>query len=194
MSCLLPIVATTCSNSNIIPTMKSIALRFLALSCLGALVSFHPALADTVQPCGNQSPYGPSQPPPCGQQAGVNLFSAYTGNAHRDVLDLSVFGSVGRMPLQFVRSSNTRLAPQSASQGRFGRDGVWTHNYQWLLRYGGIYSNGQPALRIGYPDGSDTIFVLSTSTAGLWLPPANTDERLFQDGTLFTLQRSTGEL
>ncbi len=82
---------------------------------------------------------------------GMNVFSSYSGNAHRKVVDLAVFGSVGAMPLRFERYSNTRTAPQTTTQGRFGREGVWTHSYQWFLRDGGTYSNGQPALRLMNP-------------------------------------------
>jgi hypothetical protein len=82
------------------------------------------------------------------------------------------------MPLRFTRYSNTRMAPQSSGQGRFGREGVWTHSYQWHLRSVGTYSHGQPALKLGYPDGADTLFVRSADDPTLWLGAANVGDRI----------------
>jgi hypothetical protein len=167
-------------------------------------------------PCANQSPGGPAQPPGCTGGSGgggsnkpcpnddsspppndcngTNFFSAYSGNAHRHVVDLRVFGSVGEMPLHFARYSNTRLAPQASSQGRFGREGVWTHNYQWHMRSGGTSGEGQPQLRVGTPSGADLLFVQDVTDAALWVGTANANWEIRQNGAEFALRNMGGEV
>lgn len=149
------------------------------------------------QPCGNNLTQSPSSPPskspPCNGD-GANLFNAYTGNASRSVVDLSVFGSVGNLPLKMVRYSNTRLSSMAQATGRFGKEGAWTHSYQWLLRNGGLYTNGEPMLRLGFPDGADMAFIRDATDPTQWLPHANGDARITQSGSDFTLLRASGEL
>lgn len=190
-------------------------LHILLLGCLFSAVQAF----GTGQPCANQQPGGASQPPgggsgggsgggggdeggdgggdsspPPGDCHGTNFFSAYSGNAHREVIDLEVFGSVGKMPLKFKRFSNTRAVSQSSSQGRFGREGVWTHSYQWYVRSGGLYSNGQPTLRVGFPDGTDQVFVQDVLNPALWLGTANSNWEIRQSGSQYEIQAKTGEI
>ncbi len=131
------------------PSIFRLATAVIATSliALGGVVR-----AEVVQPCDNCNSHGPAGDP-C-PKGGSNPFSVYSGNAHRETLDISVFGSVGKMPLRFMRYSNTRMAAQTSSQGRFGREGVWTHNYQWFLRDGGNAIGSPATLRLGYPDGA----------------------------------------
>ena len=45
---------------------------------------------------------------------------------------------------------------------------------------------------IHYPDGSDILFTQDTVHPNRWLPPPAVGQRLFQNGTIFTLQLSNG--
>jgi RHS repeat-associated protein len=155
------------------------------------------SLGNEGNPCANSATEGPSGLPksgaPCDED-GTNVFSAYSGNARRMVLDLKLFGSVGRLPLQFARYSNTRMAPQSQNMGRFGRESPWSHNHQWFMRDGGTWSNGQPVIRIGMPDGGDAYFVQDQNDSNLWVPPANSDKVLRQAGAQFGLHTKDGTI
>jgi len=119
------------------------------------------------------------------------------------------------MPLQFVRYSNTRRVPQNAVAGPFGSEGVWTHNYQWLMRDAGTeeswgektigdvtyLSAHYPLIRVTFPDGSDYSYMSSVSVEdedaaiadGKFPPPAiwssaqGADSTLVQNGDLFEL-------
>ncbi|WP_038164680.1 RHS repeat domain-containing protein [Verrucomicrobium sp. BvORR106] len=165
------------------------------LLCLGTALLAAGSGRAADQPCGNNQTQSPSAPPsrnhPCNGD-GANLFNAYTGNASREVVDLTVFGSVGELPLKMVRYSNTRLSAMAQSTGRFGKEGVWTHGYQWSMRDGGLYTNGQPVLRVGFPDGADVAYIQDVSDPTLWLPHANGTSRVTQSGTAFTLLRADG--
>lgn len=190
--------------------------RFTTLS-LALLMAMSQAFSGPAgSPCANDTPGSPSQPPCSGGSGGgggsgkpcpcedsspppsdcnsTNVFSAYSGNAHRDVLDISVFGSVGQMPLRFVRYSNTRLPAQASTQGRFGREGVWTHNYQWLMRDGGTATSGQPTLRVCMPGGADFTFERSASDPALWVGTANGNWEIRQSGTQFDVRNMAGEI
>jgi len=93
---------------------------------------------------------------------------------------------VGHIALNFTRYSNTRLSPQSTSSGRFGRDTVWTHSYQWFLRSGGTATSGQPTLRLAYPNGADVLFERSAVDATIWAGPENRRAYIKQDGVNYT--------
>lgn len=181
---------------------------------IGTLGMASALYATNGNPCANQSPGSPSQPPCGGGSSGggsspcqnedsspppsdcnsTNVFSAYSGNSHRRIVDLSVFGSVGQMPLQFMRYSNTRQAPQASSQSRFGRESVWTHNYQWFMRDGGTFSNGQPSLRVGTPSGADFTFAQDSVDPTLWIGTANANWEIRQNGTEFAVRNMGGEI
>jgi len=72
--------------------------------------------------CGNNSPDGPAQKPdPCAE-GGANVFSPFTGNAHREIKDIQVWGAVGEFDFAFKRVSNTRLNNMTTYRGRFGQN------------------------------------------------------------------------
>jgi len=121
---------------------------------------------------------------------------------------------VGLLPLEFTRFSNTRTVPQNA-QGAFGRESVWTHNYQWLMRDAGVYDHFHPSIpivpgepfkprrlvRITFPDGSDHTFMnpipadeeqMFDSTA--WISLDASTCSLQQNGSSYRLQRQDGSL
>jgi RHS repeat-associated protein len=180
----------------------ALAMSFMAYVSTRPVFSQTPPPPEGMQSCGNQSSGGPSQPcggcgsgdgggggesyNPFNNCGGANPFDPYTGNVSRQIQDLKVFGSVGHLPLEFVRYSNSRMSPQSTSNGRFGRDTVWTHSYQWLLRSGGAAANGKPTMLLAYPNGSDVIFVQSTTDSSLWVGPGNRPAYLKQTGNNFT--------
>jgi hypothetical protein len=153
---------------------------------------------DGGQPCGNGVSGGTSSPPRCppNEGDGTNVFSTYTGNAHRSVVDLSVFGSVGLLPLQLIRYSNTRAVPQNVGNGIFGREGVWTHNFQWLLRDSGPDPvTGHPRLRLTFPDGSDHFYVRQNAPVNgkaTWLPRTDATSLLKQTNNSFILHLNNG--
>nr|MCU0796970.1 hypothetical protein [Akkermansiaceae bacterium] len=74
------------------------------------------------EPCGNPLPSKTPICPTCvdkddniyslpvGSTCKTNSILAYNGNAHRKITDLEIAGSVGGMPLKFIRYSNTRLS------------------------------------------------------------------------------------
>lgn len=117
----------------------------------------------------------------------LNAFAPYTGNASRQIMDLRLFGSVGRLPLNFTRFSNTRMSPQSMQSGGFGREGVWTHNYQYFMRDAGTAANGQPQIRIAFPNGGDFLFIRQATDNTLWLGAANATFKVVQSDTEYWL-------
>lgn len=141
-------------------------------------------------PCANNNTQSPTCTP-CGD--GANFFDCYSGNAHRDITDLQLFGSIGKHPLAMVRYSSTRACPQAQGSGVFGRETVWTHSYQWYMRAGSP-SNGQPTLAVGFPEGADVVFVQSVTDSTKWVAPANTGMSMTQSGTDFALLKTSGEI
>ncbi len=124
------------------------------------------------------------------------MFSTYTGNAHRSVVDLQVFGSVGQLPLQFIRYSNTRAVPQNVGNAVFGRESVWTHNFQWFMREAGPDpGTSKPRLRVTFPDGSDHFYVRQSAPVdgkATWLSRANAPSILKQNNNNFTVHLDNG--
>ncbi|MBV6501492.1 MAG: hypothetical protein CJBNEKGG_04005 [Prosthecobacter sp.] len=125
---------------------------------------------------------------------------------------------MGDLPLQFVRYSNTRRVSQNSLGGPFGRESVWTHNYQWLMRDAGTVVNPWspldeetrhfPVIRITFPDGSDYDFVSTLSVEdeeqiGMgevpymqrnWVSVQAATSVLTQEENDFTLQLQDGTL
>ena len=80
----------------------------------------------------------------------------YTGNAKREVNDLTVTGSVGAYPLKWTRTLNTR-----GISTQFGDGGSWRHSYQWSLFIWPPPVCGQvqtPDATVGYPSGETRNF------------------------------------
>jgi YD repeat-containing protein len=158
------------------------------------LLALETALFAEGNTCANAIPYGPSKPGPCGEQDGANFFSAYSGNASRTVEDLSAFMDGTPSRLGFTRHSNTRLVPMTTSQGRFGREGCWTHNHQWFMRNAGVSTGGQPQVRVGFPDGRDALFTQDIIVSTRWVSAANVSEVVIQNGSEFALHNAQGEI
>src|SRR6266487_2832321 len=107
-------------------------------------------------------------------------YDPYTGNAVRSVTDIVVAGAVGKYPLAFTRSANSRAPLLNVS-------GNWKHSYQWSI--GSAYfvtPNGQPTTYdIQFPDGRYLTFQTSAGDT-LFRGPAGTRER-FQQLNLTTM-------
>jgi RHS repeat-associated protein len=107
-------------------------------------------------------------------------------------MDLSVAGSVGNFPLEFKRTSATRLSGRNLSHSAFGIESSWSHNYEWVMRdNGGTIT--QPIVKITYPDGSEYRFQRPDATSTVW--PSTSKgvvDRLYVSGDDFALR--TGDL
>ncbi|MCZ2342760.1 MAG: hypothetical protein LC104_13370, partial [Bacteroidales bacterium] len=109
--------------------------------------------------CGN--PQTPTAPPdPCSggpnAAAGVNTFDAFTGNLHRTIEDIEVWGGVGEIPLKFTRTTTSRY--MGGVPTPFASSGNWRHNWQWHIVYGGTNGIGQEIVNVYYPDGRNELF------------------------------------
>lgn len=115
---------------------------------------------------------------PCG---GKNVFFPYTGNVHREIRDLEVWGTTGEMPLTWTRYFNSRNGWQ-----------IWTHSYQYSMSDAGFDDQGRAQLRVSYPEGDENIFTQSSDDPNSWLPVRGVDKRLFQQGKNFFVQTPNG--
>jgi len=117
---------------------------------------------------------------------GVNLFKPYTGNAYRRVHDLEIWGDVGEHQLTWRRNYTSRSV--GGSKYFFGFQCNWRHSYQWEVADAG---GSPPQIDILYPDGTVNRFkqMSSTNWVGTY---AGVKDRVFQDGSIYTLQRRNG--
>ncbi|MFM2167731.1 MAG: hypothetical protein RIS79_2102, partial [Verrucomicrobiota bacterium] len=116
---------------------------------------------------------------------GVDM-SAYTGNAQVDTNDTSMQAGDA---LSFDRTASTRTNSQNISRGVFGREAVWTHNYQWFMRDAGAL-NGQPRISIAFPTGGDYTFTRNSTFPQVWDAPAGTGMSLNNNSNDFVLELS----
>ncbi|CAN5387785.1 hypothetical protein BH23BAC1_BH23BAC1_05790 [soil metagenome] len=131
--------------------------------------------------CGNNSINGVDAPCPCPPpQPGANFFDPYTGNVHREILDLQVWGSVGEISLDWRRFYNSR--------GGF----MWNYSFHYTMYDGGVNSQGRPQLNIHYPEGGENVFTQDANDPTLWLPLPGVGKRLFQEDNNFFLQMANG--
>lgn len=118
--------------------------------------------------------------------------NSYNGNATGFAMDLSVAGSVGNFPLEFKRTSATRLSGRNLSHSAFGIESSWSHNYEWVMRdNGGTIT--QPVVKITYPDGTEYRFQRPDATSTVWNATAKgVVDRIYVSGDDFVLR--TGDL
>ena len=90
-----------------------------------------------------------------------NSTHPYSGNAVRNVTDFNVAGTRN---LNFTRFSATRLSNRNLGGGAFGREGSWSHNYDWTLR-----DTAPSRMTVSFPDGAEVTFK-PTGTPNLWEP------------------------
>ena len=90
-----------------------------------------------------------------------NPIDVCTGNAHRELRDLEIWGGVGDHPLVFIRYHNSRL-PENGQvvNSQFGTAGQWRHAYQWDLISEAATDliSMAPDLTIVYPDRTQNTF------------------------------------
>jgi len=151
--------------------------------------------------CGNGQAGGPGSPnggsggnnsngdnpPPSNNTNGGDPINVYTGDEHRAVPDLSVYGGVGEHQLSFIRYTNSRDVggPQNLGTGNSIR-----HSYQWDMSDYSPSGSGAAQVQIIYPDGAANIFTQVSPTE--WVSGINVSDVLYQSGTQYTLQTKAG--
>ena len=150
--------------------------------------------------CGNRNPGGPggSGPqdpngPPPGKGDPVNI---YTGNEYQNVIDLDVWGAVGKLPFNFSRWSNSRAVSGTSvlGQGHYFR-----HNFQWDLATTRADSNGRARVIVINPEGAEYTYtqvspdLWRTTAAGtdVLIPVAEGLALVRPDGTKYRFTAST---
>lgn len=109
-------------------------------------------------------------------------YDPYTANTTRPVVDLSVPGTVGNYPLQWIRTMNSRRTEGHAFD--FGSGAAWQHSYAWGIDMGARTRAEQFApvpksYIVYYPDGRRVDFQRRQSTPfdNAWRGPAGTTDR-----------------
>ncbi|MGH8659045.1 MAG: RHS repeat-associated core domain-containing protein [Gammaproteobacteria bacterium] len=123
----------------------------------------------------------------CPECAGGDRFDAYSGNVHRAIKDLEIWGGVGQHQLVWMRHANSRKAAGGLNQQPFGEAHHWRHAYQWEME-----ETGPSELSVHYPAGGSNSFNPSASDPTVWEPIAVVGKRIFQDGSNFVLQMEDG--
>ncbi|QMU30142.1 RHS repeat protein [Adhaeribacter radiodurans] len=137
--------------------------------------------------CGNDDNCGLDCPCDCENNCdGGNKFYPYTGNVHRVMKDLEAWGSVGEIPLTWMRNYNSR--------GGIGRGGfsMWRYSFQYDMYMDKPNENGQAQVYIHYPEGGRNLFV-KDKNADVWHPANGVDKQLFQKGDDFYLREANGQ-
>ncbi len=122
---------------------------------LGAGLFVTAAFADvgSDNPTGTAGRFGPLITTGCG-------YTPYTANATRSVTDLTVAGGVGKYPLAFTRTLNSRYTAGLTAD--FGQAGNWLHSYSWNIAMPPVHSASPLALpssyTVYYPDGGIVTF------------------------------------
>lgn len=134
-----------------------------------ALTLFTTALRAQI---GNNNPTGPAGVFNGNITTGCS-YDPLTGNATRSITDLVVTGSVGKYPLAFVRTANSRYL--QAGEFGFGPAGSWRHSYAWEID-GSETSNSNPSFPptvypVFFPDGRIINFSGSPSDPYFQGPP-----------------------
>lgn len=150
-------------------------MRTLFACCIIGIAAYCPA---AYAQRGNQSSYGPGTLASCPKPPVA--FNPYSGNVHREVTDLQVWGSVGEVPLQWKRYYNSR---EMAG---------WTYSFQYLMADAGADARGNARIDISLPQGGRITFTQSRSNPSAWLPVAGVQERLAQQSNGFMLKLPNG--
>ncbi len=154
--------------------------HFLLSASFSLLANFS---ADGGVPCGNIFLPGVDAPPVCAPPiAGTNLFEPYTGNAHRAIPDLEVWGGVGEIPLVWMRYGNSRLGRYVYN---YGDAHNWNSSFNYNMSDLGLSDQNQPQILVHYPEGGDNIFTRDGAGSTIWSPLAGVDKRLSQQGNFF---------
>ncbi len=120
--------------------------------------------------------------------AGVNPLDPYTGNVSREIHDLKVWGSVGEMPLEWVRYANSRVG---IYPHLYGEAHNWNSSYMFWME-DDTADSGHPQILIHYPEGGEDDYVQDSTDKSHWKPALGIDKQLFQYGDEFYLQTAEG--
>ncbi|MEJ7677486.1 MAG: DUF6531 domain-containing protein [Segetibacter sp.] len=133
---------------------------------------------------GNNNVNGVDAPCKGADCASNNSFDPYTGNAHREVKDLEVWGAVGDVPLVWKRYYNSRgFYPYSAIGQK------WNYSFNFSMAY--INIDGKQYLKVYYPEGGNNTFY-RPGIQEFWSPDPGVGKRVFEDENIFTLQMENG--
>ncbi len=135
--------------------------------------------------CGNDDREGQDSgcdPEVCEDCPGSNPFDPYTGNMHREVQDLQVWGGAGEIPLVWKRYYNSR------AQNSIG----WSFSWQYEMYDRGTNTKGHAQIEIVYPEGGRHAFTQNVLNPNRWLPEPGVGKRVFQEGNSFFLQLDNG--
>lgn len=145
------------------------------------------ALADDGPACGNNSQGGPKKDK-CEESTDSSI-TPYTGNEHRVVKELEVWGSVGKLPLNWTRYYNSRFINDA---NLFGNTKTWRHSYQWEIAVE-TSAGAISRIKLFYPDGTANDFTPSGTANKFVSTPAIRDVcYLNAAGDTLTLQRPEG--
>ena len=137
--------------------------------------------------CGNNSSKGSTN---CGcSNCPGDPFEPYAGNEFRRIKDLEVWGSVGEIPLVWMRYAYSRYG---GFLYQYGHSHNWNSSFNYNMSDAGVNEQGQPLLYIHYAEGGATYFAQDTQNPNLWIAVHEVDKRIFQDGNNFYLQMSNG--
>src|SRR6266851_3445688 len=87
-----------------------------------------------------------------------NPFDPYTGNVHRSIKDLEIWGGVGEHQLAWMRYGNSREGTPYNPQNFFGEAHHWNHSYKFDM-IDVETTDGVPRIAIHYPEGGEDVFV-----------------------------------
>jgi RHS repeat-associated protein len=151
------------------------------LICLIAGLLFSAITVNYAQAqCGNNASHDPDHNEKCPDPPTGDPFNPYTGNEHREVIDLEIWGSTGDIPMVWRRYYNSRDFTG------------WTYSFNYLMADAGTNAFGQPQLSIKLPEGGRITLARSDVNPLLWLGVPGVQERMFQDGNNFFLQMADG--
>lgn len=121
--------------------------------------------------------------------AGINPFNPYSGNVHREVRDLEVWGGVGDEQLVWMRYGNSY--PTSITRD-YGQGHAWNSSYKYTLLEKQRNSQGQTPMVLFSPEGSDDLFLNNTILPNVWVAQGPVSKRIIQYGTNYYLQNEKG--
>lgn len=161
--------------------MKSI-YRFTAMILLMIFFAFSVSAQ-----CGNNDPKGTDDDGDEGN--GCNYFTPYTGNVHRSIKDLEIWGGAGESALVWMRYSNSR---RGDFEYVYGTGHYWNGGFYYTMSDAGINEEGADQVSVHYPEGGENIFTRDNTDPDLWLATHGTEKRVLQDGNNFFLQMANG--
>ncbi|HEX5153589.1 MAG TPA: RHS repeat-associated core domain-containing protein [Parafilimonas sp.] len=123
-------------------------------------------------------------PPPPGDP-----FRPYTGNESRSVLDLQVWGSVGQVPLTWIRYGNSR---HGNFKPYFGDAFGWNFSFNYNMHNNGVDGLGRKQIQVHFPEGGENTFAQDATDTSLWIPHPGQYNRVFQNGNIFIMQTARG--